>query len=318
MNAYSKMTDNEKYRLVTRADFDGIVSGALLMEIGMISEIAFAEPNDIQNGLFKVASKDITTNLPYVEGVHLCLDHHTSEIERVGEQRNHIINPNAPSAARVVYEYFGGKNRFTEISDELMNAVDRADSADYSEADILAPEGWTLLNFLLDPRTGIARFEKKPGSHEDFAKDMMLYLRHHPIEEILAIPDVQGRVHFYFEQEEKFEFQLRSNSFLHGEVLVLDLRDEEVVYAGNRFTVYALYPECTLSIQLSNTASPEKITVAMGKSILNKSNNTDIGSLMLEFGGGGHRNAGTCQIASNEIEALLPEIVERVGGNFLQ
>lgn len=151
------MTAN-KYRLITRADFDGVVSGGLLMELDMIDEIIFVEPKDMQDGKITVTSNDITTNLPYVEGVHLCFDHHLSETTRVGDKENLIIDPNKPSAARVVYEHFGGKEKFPSIPDELMAAVDQADSADYTEEDIFAPGPWTLLNFILDPRTGLSGF----------------------------------------------------------------------------------------------------------------------------------------------------------------
>jgi len=176
----------QKYRLVTRADFDGVVAGGLLIEREMINdEIIFAEPREVQQGEIDITSNDVTTNLPYVEGVHMCFDHYLSETVRVGEQKNHIIDPNAPSAARVVYDYFGGELRFPKISSEMMDAVDKADAAQYSESEILAPEGWTILNFLLDPRIGFSRFKKFDIPHEQLMKDMMVYCRHHPVNEIL-------------------------------------------------------------------------------------------------------------------------------------
>ena len=306
------MSDDKKYRLVTRADFDGVVAGGLLIELGLIDDVVFAEPKAMQDGLVKITSNDITTNLPYVEGVHLCFDHHVSETERVGKRDNHIIEANAPSAARVVYKYFGGKDKFPAIPDDLMDAVDRADSAQFTEEDILAPEPWTLLNYILDPRTGLSRFEHFEISHEQLMKDMMVYVRHHPVEEILAIPDVEERTHLYLEHEEKFELQLRDCSKVHNKVVVVDLRGESTVYAGNRFTIYAIFPACNVSVQLTNTDNGEKTIMAVGKSILNRSNTTNIGSVMLEYGGGGHANAGTCQIETARADEVLKELIARL------
>jgi oligoribonuclease NrnB/cAMP/cGMP phosphodiesterase (DHH superfamily) len=266
----------------------------------------------MQDGLVKITANDITTNLPYVDGVHLCFDHHVSETERVGPHENHIIDPNAPSAARVVYNYFGGKDTFPNIPDDLMEAVDRADSAQFTEEDILAPEPWTLLNYILDPRTGLSRFEDFEISHEQLMKDMMVYVRHHPVEEILDIPDVEERTHLYLQHEEKFELQIRDCAKVDGNVVVLDLRGEDIIYAGNRFTVYAIYPECNVSIQMTKTANGKKTILAVGKSILNRTNTVNIGSVMLEYGGGGHANAGTCQIENERTDAVLADLVKRL------
>jgi len=308
----SAMSDDKKYRLVTRADFDGVVAGGLLIELGLIDDVVFAEPKAMQDGLVKITSNDITTNLPYVEGVHLCFDHHVSETERVGKRDNHIIEADAPSAARVVYNYFGGKDKFPAIPDDLMDAVDRADSAQFTEEDILAPEPWTLLNYILDPRTGLSRFEHFEISHEQLMKDMMVYVRHHPVEEILTIPDVEERTHLYLEHEEKFELQLRDCAKLHNNVVVVDLRREETIFAGNRFTIYAIFPTCNVSIQLTDTPDGEKTILAVGKSILNRTNKVNIGSVLLEYGGGGHANAGTCQVETDRADIVLQELIDRL------
>ena len=306
------MSDDKKYRLVTRADFDGVVAGGLLIELGLVDDVLFAEPKAMQDGLVEITGNDITTNLPYVEGVHLCFDHHVSETERVGQRDNHIIEASAPSAARVVYNHFGGKEKFPSIPDELMEAVDKADSAQYSEEDILAPDPWTMLNYILDPRTGLSRFEHFEISHEQLMKDMMVYVRHHPVEEILTIPDVEERVHLYMEHEEKFELQLRKCSKVHNKVVVVDLREEDVIYAGNRFTIYAVYPACNVSIQLTNTPDGKKTIMAVGKSILNRTNKANIGSIMLEYGGGGHANAGTCQVENERAADVLKDLINRL------
>ncbi|MDH5187952.1 MAG: exopolyphosphatase [Rhodospirillaceae bacterium] len=303
---------DKKYRLVTRADFDGVVAGGLLIELGLVGEVVFAEPRAMQAGLVNITENDITTNLPYVDGVHLCFDHHVSEKERVGPKENHIIDPDAPSAARVVYNHFGGKDKFPSISDELMAAVDKADSADYNEEDILAPDPWTLLNFILDPRTGLSRFEHFEISHEQLMKDMMIYVRHHPVEEIMAIPDVQERVMLYMEHEEKAEMQIRANAKVHSKTVVVDMRGVDDVYAGNRFTVYAIFPACNVSVQITNSADGKKTIFAVGKSILSRTCKANVGSILLEYGGGGHANAGTCQVANDEAEKVLQEILKRL------
>ena len=302
----------KKYRLITRADFDGVVSGALLGELDMIDEVIFAEPGEMQSGKIPVTDNDITTNLPYVEGVHLCIDHHRSEIERVGEKENLIINPDKPSAARVVYDHFGGAAAFPNISQEMLDAVDKADAAQYTEEDILAPDPWTQLNFILDPRTGLGRIGHFAISNEQLMKDMMLYCRHHPVEEILKIPDVEERLHLYMDHEERFEMQVRRCATVHTKLVVADLRGEDILYAGNRFTIYAVYPACNISIQVLPDSEAGKTLLAVGKSILSRTSKTDVGKLMLEYGGGGHRAVGTCRVANKDVDRVLGELIQKI------
>ncbi|MBL6933712.1 MAG: exopolyphosphatase, partial [Rhodospirillales bacterium] len=299
----------QKYRLITRADFDGVVSGGLLIELGLIDEILFAEPKDMQDGKIPVTSNDITTNLPFVEGVHLCFDHHLSEAVRVGEKPNLIFDASKPSAARVIYDHYGGKETFPNVPEYLMAAVDQADSANYTEEDIFAPGPWTLLNFILDPRTGLSRFAEFAISNEQLMRDMMLYCRHHPVEEILKIPDVEERVRIYEFNEEFFELQLRRCATTYDKLVVVDLRSEDTIYPGNRFTVYATFPSCNISIQvLPFRENPSLTVLATGKSILDRSSKTNIGALMLEYGGGGHDAAGTCRVPNEDVDRVLAEL----------
>jgi nanoRNase/pAp phosphatase (c-di-AMP/oligoRNAs hydrolase) len=251
-----------------------------------------------------------------VETVHLCFDHHLSETVRVPEGKdNHIIDPHAPSAARVVYNHYGGEKGFPQIAPELMNAVDKADAAQYSAEEIMAPEGWTLLNFLMDPRSGLARIGHFAISNEQLMKDMMTYCRHHPVDEILRIPDVEERVHTYFEHEEKHELQLTRCSTVHGNAVVADLRGETERFAGNRFLVYALFPECNISIQASHSDDGDKTIFAVGKSILDRSSKTNVGELMLKYGGGGHKAAGTCQVDNAQADTVLKELIEQINAD---
>ncbi|AIB12846.1 exopolyphosphatase [Azospirillum argentinense] len=306
------MSDVTKYRLVTRSDFDGLVCAVLLKELGILDEIKFVHPKDMQDGKVEISDRDITTNLPYVPGVHLAFDHHLSETIRVGKRDNHIIEADAPSAARVVYNYYGGKERFPTISDAMMAAVDQADSAQYGIEDILKPQGWALLNFIMDARTGLGRFRDFRISNYQLMMELIDYCRSHGIDEILALPDVKERVDLYTEHEAKFSNQLARCSTIRGNVVVIDLRREETIYAGNRFMIYAMYPEANVSIHVLWGLKQQNTVLACGKSIINRSSKTNIGPLMLEYGGGGHEAAGTCQVDNDKAEAVLEEIVGRM------
>ncbi len=300
----------DKYRLVTRSDFDGLVCAVLLKEMGLIDEIKFVHPKDMQDGLVPITNRDITTNLPYVEGCHLAFDHHLSETIRVGKRDNHIIDPDAPSAARVIYNHYGGKMQFLTIPDDMIEAVDQGDSAQYSLDDILHPKGWTLLNFLMDARTGLGRFRSFRISNYQLMMDLIDHCREKPIEKILDLPDVKDRADLYFEHQDKFKDQIRRCSTVHGNVVVLDLRDEDPIYAGNRFMIYAMYPEQNVSIHVLWGVQKQNTVFAVGKSIINRSSKSDIGPLMLNYGGGGHAAAGTCQVPNDKSDAIRQEIID--------
>ncbi len=299
-----------KYRLVTRSDFDGLVCATLLKHLDMIDEIVFVHPKDMQDGKVKITENDIITNLPYVPGAHMVFDHHHSETVRVGPQANHIIDAAAPSAARVIYNEFGGAEFFTDVPVELMDAVDKADSAQYTIEEILDPTGWTLLNFLMDSRTGLGRFRHFTTSNFD----LMMKLIHachqlEGVEEILAMRDVRERAELFHAHTEPFIDQLRRVSTVHDDVVVVDLRNEDVIYAGNRFMVYALYPEARVSIHAIWGRDKQNTVFAVGKSIVDRSSPADIGSVMLGYGGGGHQAAGTCQVDNGDAERVLAELI---------
>ncbi len=302
----------QKYRLVTRSDFDGLVCAVLLKDLGIIDDIKFVHPKDMQDGTILISDGDITTNLPYVEGVHLAFDHHHSETIRVGEKDNHIIDPDAPSAARVVYDYYGGKEKFPNIADDMMVAVDKGDSAQFTEAEILKPEGWDLLNMLMDSRTGLGRFREFKVSNYQLMMQLIDYCGNHTVDEIVALPDVKERIDLYFDHESKFKDQIKRCSTVHNNLVVLDLRNEETIYAGNRFMIYALYPDCNISIHILWGLNKLSTVLATGKSILNKTSNTNIGELMLKYGGGGHENAGTCQVENDDAERVLGELIDKI------
>lgn len=299
-------------RLVTRSDFDGLACAMMLKEIGLIDEIKFVHPKDVQDGKIELFKTDITTNLPYDQRVGLAFDHHESEEDRLRATETSgklIIDPNARSAARVLYNYYGGRDKFPRISDELMEAVDKGDSADFTEEEILHPSGWVLLHYLMDARTGLGRFHDFRISNYDLMMELIDYCLEHTIEEILELPDVKERVELYFEQEKLFKEQLQRIAKVDGDCVILDLRNEEVIHAGNRFMIYALYPEAKYSIHVVWGFKKQNTAVMIGKSIINKSGVVDIGQLCLAYGGGGHHNAGTCQLTNDEVDTLLPSII---------
>ena len=308
---------NNKYRLVTRSDFDGLVCAVLLNELDLIDEITFVHPKDMQDGKIAITERDITTNLPYVPGAHLVFDHHESETVRNAGRRdvNHIIEAHAPSAARVVYNHYGGKARFARISDEMMAAVDQADSAQYSREDVLDPQGWVLLNYLMDSRTGLGRFREFRISNYQLMMALIDYCRDHSIEQILQLPDVQERVQLYLEHAARAKEQILRCATQHGNLVVLDLRGEETIWAVNRFMIYALFPTANISIHVMWGLQKQNTVLATGKSILDRSSKTHVGALMLEYGGGGHAAAGTCQIANDQAEAVLDEIIEQINAD---
>lgn len=299
-------------RLVTRSDFDGLACAMMLKELGLIDEIKFVHPKDVQDGKVELSKTDITTNLPYDPRVGLAFDHHESEEDRLKAIETNgklIIDPNARSAARVLYNYYGGRDKFPRISDELMDAVDKGDSADFTEDEILHPTGWVLLHYLMDARTGLGRFHDFRISNYDLMMELIDYCLEHSIDEILELPDVKERVDLYFEQEKLFKEQLKRIAKVDGDCVILDLRNEEVIHAGNRFMVYALYPEVKYSVHVVWGFRKQNTAVMIGKSIINKSGVVDIGQLCLTYGGGGHHNAGTCQLSNDEVDVLLPSII---------
>jgi nanoRNase/pAp phosphatase (c-di-AMP/oligoRNAs hydrolase) len=304
---------DKTFRLVTRSDFDGLVCAVLLKEKGLIEDILFVHPKDMQDGKIAITDNDITTNLPYVASAHLAFDHHLSEtIRNTGERKNHVITASAPSAARVVYDYYGGKAAFATISDQMMVAVDQADSAQYSIEDILQPEKWTLLNYLMDARTGLGRFRDFRISNYQLMMMLIDCCRTMPIEDILELPDVVERRELYAAHRSLAEAQIRRCSTVHDTTVVLDLREEETIYAANRFLIYALFPQCTLSIHRLWGLKKQNSVLAMGKSILDRSSVVNVGEICLKHGGGGHQAAGTCQVENNWAEKTLSEILEAV------
>ena len=306
---------NKKYRLVTRSDMDGLVCAVILKQMNLIDDIKFVHPKDMQDGIVEITENDIITNLPYVEQAYLVFDHHESETIRNGSADNHIIIADAPSAARVVYDYYGGKEKLPQIADDMMEAVDKADAAQFSIDDILNPKGWELLSFLMDSRTGLGRFREFRVSNYQLMMDLIDYCIDHNIDDIMKLPDVVERVELFNRYAADFKEQLQRCSKVYDNLIVLDLRDEEVIYPGNRFMIYALYPKTNISIHVIWGFKKQNIVFATGKSIINRSSKINIGELMLQRGGGGHSAAGTCQIEIDKAEDVLKELINIITTN---
>ena len=308
----------DKFRLVTRSDFDGLVCAVLLTETGIVDEIKFVHPKDMQDGKIEVTGNDITTNLPFVPGVHLCFDHHLSETLRNPERTdNNIVDPDALSVARVVYDYYGGPSRFPAAWDDMLAAVDKADAARFTADEVLHPSGWVLLNFLMDARTGLGRFHSFRISNYQLMMDLIEKCKTEPIEDIIALPDVHERVELYLAHQDKAKQQIERCSTVHGDLVVLDLREEDTIFAVNRFMIYALFPDTNISLHVMWGLKRQNTVFAIGRSILNPTSKVNIGELCLSFGGGGHFNAGTCQIGNDEAEDKLSEVVSHITGGVM-
>ena len=296
-------------RLITRSDFDGLVCGALLKEAGIIDHWKFAHPKDLQDGLVEV---NCLANVPFVEGCGLWFDHHSSEFERnqlegkyKGESRI------TPSCARIIYEYYGGEERFSHFN-EMLAAVDKVDSGNLTIDEIQNPEGWILIGFLMDPRTGLGRWRNFTISNYQLMEKLIDACRTMSTDEILNLSDVQERIEVYFEQTAKFKEMVNKYTRTDGDVIISDLRGVDPIYTGNRFLIYSMYPKQNISAWIVSGKGGLGCSVAVGYSVLNRTSNIDVGSLMLKYGGGGHKAVGTCQFKDEEIEAKLPKLLDEL------
>ncbi len=296
-------------RLITRSDFDGLACGALLKEAGIIDTWEFAHPKDLQDGLVEVNENDCLANVPYVPGCGLWFDHHSSEHERnqlagkyKGESRI------APSCARIIYDYYGGKERFPQF-DDMMIAVDKVDSGNLTIDEVMNPTGWILVGFLMDPRTGLGRWRQFTISNYQLMIKLMDACRTMTTQEILELPDVVERIEIYNEQTEKFKEMVQKYTRVEGNVIISDLRGVAPIYTGNRFMIYSMYPEQNISAWIVSGRGGKGCSAAVGYSILNRTSTVDVGSLMLKYNGGGHKAVGTCQFSDENMDTELPKML---------
>lgn len=304
---------NPQMRLLTRSDFDGLACAVLLKEIGLVNEYKFVHPKDMQDGKIKVTQRDVLANVPYVPGCRLWFDHHLSEQERIPSVS--IFEGSfkeAPSCARVIWDYYGGSARFGNRLDDMMTAVDKSDSANLDTDDIENPQDWILLSYVMDSRTGLGRYRDYRISNYQLMEEMVEHCRTKSIQEIIALPDVQERLARYHEQTALFRDMIRAHATQRDNVIVVDLRDVEEIYAGNRFVLYTMFPTANISAQIMWGFQKQNIVITCGHSIINRTSKTDVGSLMLQYGGGGHRAVGTCQVPEDKADQVLEEIVARM------
>ncbi len=301
-------------RLITRSDFDGLICAVLLKKAGVIDDYKFAHPKDLQDGLVEVNENDVLTNVPYVPGCGMWFDHHSSEGERLGEIEYKGSSRPAPSCARVVWDYYGGERRFGSAMVPMLEAVDRVDSGQISKEEIDRPTGWVLLGFIMDPRTGLGRYRDYRIGNYELMLNLIDYCAAMPVEEILALPDVQERARRYFDQQQDFMDMIRRRAVAHGNVLLVDLRGEEEIFTGNRFTMYSMYPESNVSVQVIWGLKKQNVVLTVGYSVLNRSCAVDIGKLMFQHGGGGHHQVGTCQVPTEKAETVIAEVISALRG----
>ncbi len=300
-------------RLVTRSDFDGLACSVLLKELGVIDDYLFAHPKDLQDGLIDVTENDVLANVPYVPGCGMWFDHHTSEVLRIGSEVP-VEGASKPlrSCARVIWEYYGGEAKLPRHLLSLVEAVDKVDSANLTAQEIAEPKGWILLGFIMDPRTGLGRFKHFHVSNYQLMLDMIDYCRTMKAEDILKLHDVDERVLVYKEQSRLFVDMLRRASKARGNLVITDLRDEDIVYAGNRFLIYTLFLRCNISMQVMWGVRRQNVVITAGHSILKRNCKTNVGQLMLEYGGGGHDRVGTCQVPVEQANEIVDALAERI------
>ncbi len=296
-------------RLLTRSDFDGLVCGALLKSRGVIDTWHFVHPKDVQDGKIAVTENDVLANIPYVPGCGMWFDHHATEITRMGKD---YACPGecrlAPSAARVIYEYYGGEAQMPHFA-SLVQSCDKVDSGNLTAGEIQHPTGGVLLGFIMDPRTGLGRFRNFSISNLDLMVRLLDCCATMSVQDILDLPDVRERIDLYWEQTELFRKMLLEKSRVEGNVVVTDLRGVDVIYSGNRFLIYSLFPDQNVSVWVVDGRGGLNTSIGVGYSVLNKSCKSDVGALCFHYGGGGHRQVGTCQVDCAEASGVIGEIV---------
>jgi hypothetical protein len=292
-------------RVLTRGDLDGLTSAVLLSIAEKVTEIRFAHPKDVQDGKIPCDQDDVVVNLPYVKGCGLWFDHHVSEerkLSDIGKFKGKFAV--APSAARVVHDYYK-KPEFDRYQ-ELLEATDRLDSAQLTAEDVTDPKGWILLGYTLDPRTGLGpEFQK-------YFRWLVEYVKEVPLEKVLQHAEVKKRVDRVLKEQQEFNTLLKKNSKLDGTVIVTDLRAVKEAPVGNRFLIYTLHPKGNVEVRILRGKEGKTVNCAIGHSIFNRTCTVNIGDLCASYGGGGHHGAGTCQLAHDQAEKQIAEIIRKL------
>ena len=292
-------------RLVTRGDLDGLTCAVLLSLNEEIDSISLIHPQDISDGRADIRPGDIIANLPYHPGCAMWFDHHLhTATANIPAEAFRGVFAQAPSAARLVYKYYGGEAAMPQFA-ELVRETDRLDSANLAPADVLDPQSYIKLGFTIDGRTGLGTFERY------FLHLVELLRAETPISAILDDPAVKKRCDLLDSESERFCQELRGHSRVDGNVVVTDFRELDHAPIGNRFLIYALYPEINVSVRIHwgpNRAFP---MLLLGHSIFRRTCRTNVGELAARYGGGGHQGAGSIPLMEEpdqQIRMIVSEL----------
>jgi nanoRNase/pAp phosphatase (c-di-AMP/oligoRNAs hydrolase) len=300
-------------RLVTRSDFDGSVCTAILEELGLVDDVLYVHPKDMQDNKIEVDENDILANVPFVEGCGLWFDHHSSERARLQlDGKFKGASKKSPSAAQVVYDYYRQFDAYAarlKKFEPLIEIAGKADSARFTQKDILQPKGWIMLAFIADPRTGLGYKHSFTVSNFELMKKLPHLLRTKSIEEILNLPDFQERVKLYHAENARYEALIKKSTTIKGAAIVIDLRDCGALPAGSRFLEYVLFPEQNISLRIVDGKKKEFAMISVGHSIINPTSTIDVGALTLSYGGGGHKRVGTCQVSYADVDQVVGEML---------
>jgi len=289
-------------RLITRADFDGIVCGVLLTTKEKIDRFLFVEPKAIQDDEIKVSSDDIIANLPYHPQAHLWFDHHITNQIPFPFRGNFRL---APSAARVVYEYYP-PGSFTQYQ-EMVKEADRIDSGELSINEVLHPEGYVLLAFTLDPHT---------QDDEAYWIRLISLLREKPFSVVMDDSEIRYRCRQVLEDFKVYYRLILNHTRQVGNVTITDFRKVDFRGKENRFLVYSLFPEANVSVRIfPDYHQRGRVGISVGKNIFNKTSRVNVGELLSHYGGGGHPGAGSCRVPAENAEEVLQQIIQALKEN---
>lgn len=317
-------------RLVTRADFDGLVCGALLTKVEPIDAYLFVEPKFMQDGLVEIRAGDIIANLPYHPNCTLWFDHHVTNTTPnfakpivLGKGGFRL----APSAARVVYEYYkelgnqhpigSREERTTRLTDSeitafldserikyLLHETDRIDAGKLEPQDVLDPQGYVLVSMTTDGRN---------AGDEPYWLRIIELLRDASLEEVLRDPEVSRRCQQIRDEQEQLRQLLLARTVMKGNVIFVDLRGIQEIPDGNRFLIFTLFPQGNIQVKVADDKQRENTTsISVGYNIFNTTSKVNVGELLSHHGGGGHKVVGSCRVPNDQADAAIREIVAAV------
>jgi oligoribonuclease NrnB/cAMP/cGMP phosphodiesterase (DHH superfamily) len=313
-------------RLVTRADFDGLVCGALITKFEKIDSFLFVEPKFMQDGLVEIRHGDIIANLPYHPNCTLWFDHH---ITNTTPQYDRPIMPGkggfrlAPSAARVVCEYYtelGTRQQAmgtlaispqeilsflgTERIEFLLQEADKIDAGKLSQEDVLNPQGYVLISMTTDGRN---------AGDEPYWLRVIELLREETLKTMLNDPEVKRRSQIIVDEQDKLRKILLERATLKGNVIYVDLRGLQEVSEGNRFLIFTLVPQGNIQVKIADDTQRENTTaISVGYNIFNPTSKVNVGELLQRYGGGGHKVVGSCRVPNDKADQAIKEIVAAV------